>query len=103
MENNLPDIRWHDLRSTLATLLLKNNYSPKAVSKILGHSKEFITVDVYGDNIQLLDDCLEELEPFIAEVRPAKDDNDLCDDLFIVDSIKQYISELNLSARIFTR
>lgn len=102
-ENNLPDIRWHDLRKTLATLLLKNNYSPKAVSKILGHSKEIITVDVYGDNQQLVDDCLEELEPFIAEVIPARNHNELCDDPFIVDKIEQYILELNLPTRIFTR
>lgn len=30
-DNGLPDIRWHDLRSTYCTLLLKNNYSPKDV------------------------------------------------------------------------
>ena len=34
---NLPDIRWHDLRSTYCTLLLKNGFSPKAVSKLMGH------------------------------------------------------------------
>lgn len=49
-DNGLPDIRWHDLRSTYCTLLLKNNYSPKAVAKLMGHSKEIITMDVYGDN-----------------------------------------------------
>ena len=30
-DNNLPDIRWHDLRSTFCTILLKNNFNPKAV------------------------------------------------------------------------
>lgn len=99
-ENNLPDIRWHDLRATLATLLLKNNYSPKAVSKILGHSKEIITVDVYGDNQQLIEDCLAELEPFIAEVRPNKNNKDLSEDVFIVESMEKYILELNLTTRI---
>ena len=44
-DNGLPDIRWHDLRSTYCTLLLKNNYSPKAVSKLMGHAKEIITMD----------------------------------------------------------
>ena len=39
-DNNLPDIRWHDLRSTFCTLLLKNNFNPKAVSKLMGHAKE---------------------------------------------------------------
>lgn len=36
MENDLPDIRWHDLRSTFCTLLLKNDFNPKAVSRLMG-------------------------------------------------------------------
>ncbi len=32
----LPDIRWHDLRSTYCTLLLKSDFNPKAVSKLMG-------------------------------------------------------------------
>ena len=67
-ENNLPDIRWHDLRSTFCTLLLKNDFNPKAVSKLMGHSKEVITVDVYGDTSRIIQDCLKELEPFIDEM-----------------------------------
>lgn len=46
----LPDIRWHDLRSTYCTLLLNKDFNPKAVSKLMGHAKELITMDVYGDN-----------------------------------------------------
>lgn len=38
-ENGLPDIRWHDLRSTFCTLLLKNDFNPKAVSKLWGMPK----------------------------------------------------------------
>lgn len=72
-ENDLPDIRWHDLRATYATILLKNNYNPKAVSKLMGHAKEIITVDIYGDKQKIIEDCLEELEPFIMEVIPKKD------------------------------
>lgn len=34
-ENSLPDIRWHDLRSTFCTILLKNDFNPKAVSKLM--------------------------------------------------------------------
>lgn len=33
---SLPDIRWHDLRSTFCTLLLKNDFNPKAVSNLIG-------------------------------------------------------------------
>lgn len=58
-ENGLPDIRWHDLRSTFCTVLLKNNFNPKAVSKLMGHVKEIITIYVYGDTAEIIEDCLE--------------------------------------------
>ncbi len=69
-DNNLPNIRWHDLRSTFCTLLLKENFNPKAVSRMMGHAKEIITIDVYGDTKQIIEDCLNELQPFINEVIP---------------------------------
>ncbi|MDO4321257.1 MAG: site-specific integrase [Lachnospiraceae bacterium] len=72
-ENGLPDIRWHDLRSTFCTLLLKNNFNPKAVSKLMGHAKELITMDVYGDNKGIIADCVDEIQPFIDEVMPKQE------------------------------
>lgn len=69
-DNGLPDIRWHDLRSTFCTILLKNDFNPKAVSKLMGHAKELITMDVYGDNRGIIADCVDELQPFIDEVMP---------------------------------
>ncbi|MBR1742135.1 MAG: site-specific integrase [Lachnospiraceae bacterium] len=72
-ENDLPDIRWHDLRSSFCTLLLKNDFNPKAVSKLMGHAKEIITIDVYGDKAEIIEDCLEELQPFIDEVLPGEE------------------------------
>ncbi len=69
-DNGLPDIRWHDLRSTFCTILLKNDFNPKAVSKLMGHAKELITMDVYGDNKGIIADCVDELQPFIDEVMP---------------------------------
>ena len=89
-QNNLPNIRWHDLRGTYATLLLKNDFSLKAVSKLLGHSKEIITADVYGDTQEIIADCLEELEPFIASVDPANetiDINDYSDTIYELEGI----------------
>lgn len=77
VENNLPDIRWHDLRSTFCTLLLKNNFNPKAVSKLMGHAKELITMDVYGDKKGIIADCVDELQPFIDEVMPKEEGEDL--------------------------
>lgn len=84
-EIGLPDIRWHDLRSSLCTILLKNNYSPKAVSKLLGHSKEIITIDVYGDMREIIEDCLEELQPFIDDVLPSALKDELINDDTVID------------------
>lgn len=72
-DNGLPDIRWHDLRSTFCTLLLKNDFHPKAVSKLMGHAKEIITMDVYGDNKRIIEDCIPEIIDFIDEVMPEED------------------------------
>lgn len=44
----LPRIRWHDLRHTCATLLLRQNVSPKVVSELLGHSTVTMTLDRYS-------------------------------------------------------
>ena len=71
----LPDIRWHDLRSTYCTLLLKSNFNPKAVSKLMGHAKEFITMDVYGDNANIIPEEIPELLSYMDEVMPKKADN----------------------------
>lgn len=44
----LPQIRFHDLRHTSATLLLGANKNPKVVSELLGHATVAITLDVYS-------------------------------------------------------
>jgi integrase len=44
----LPDIRFHDLRHTCATLLLTRSVHPKIVSEMLGHSSITITLDTYS-------------------------------------------------------
>lgn len=45
---NLPNIRFHDLRHTNATLMLKQNIPAKIVSSMLGHSTIAITLDTYS-------------------------------------------------------
>ena len=72
-ENNLPNVSWHHLRSTFCTLLLKNDFNPKAVSKLMGHAKEIITIDVYGDKRNIIADCIDELQPFIDELMDDED------------------------------
>jgi integrase len=44
----LPSIRFHDLRHSHATLMLRANVHPKIVSERLGHSKVAITLDTYS-------------------------------------------------------
>ena len=45
---NLPEVRFHDLRHTCATLLLSKAVHPKIVQEILGHSTMSITLDTYS-------------------------------------------------------
>ena len=44
----LPDIRWHDLRHTCATLLLSRGTHPKMVQHLLGHASIQLTLDRYS-------------------------------------------------------
>jgi integrase len=43
----LPDIRFHDLRHTCATLLLVQGVHPRVVMEILGHSQISLTMNTY--------------------------------------------------------
>lgn len=93
----LPDIRWHDLRSTYCTLLLKQDFNPKAVSKLMGHAKEMITMDVYGDNANIIPEEIPELLSYMDEVMPVKSyensvGNDMPDTVIDVD---RFLSESN--------
>src|SRR5699024_6815935 len=47
-EKELPRIRFHDLRHTHATELMKAGINPKIVSERLGHSSIRITLDTYS-------------------------------------------------------
>jgi integrase len=44
----MPDIRWHDLRHTYATLLLARGTHPTYVQKSLGHASVQLTLDRYS-------------------------------------------------------
>jgi integrase len=44
----IPHIRLHDLRHTVATLLLSARVNPKVVSEMLGHASVSITLDIYS-------------------------------------------------------
>jgi integrase len=45
---NLPKVRLHDLRHTVATLLLHEGAHPKVVQELLGHANVAITLNTYS-------------------------------------------------------
>ena len=62
----LPDVRFHDLRHTAATLMLQQGVHPKVVQERLGHSSINITLDIYSHvfpNLQV--DAAEKLETLL--------------------------------------
>jgi integrase len=44
----LPNIRFHDLRHSAATILLGRGVHPKVVQELLGHSTISMTLDIYS-------------------------------------------------------
>lgn len=44
----LPDIRFHDLRHSAASMLLSMGTHPKVVQELLGHSQIGMTMDIYS-------------------------------------------------------
>lgn len=50
----VPEIRFHDLRHTTASLLLERNTHPKVVQELLGHSQITLTLDTYSHVIPTL-------------------------------------------------
>ena len=44
----LPQITFHDLRHTCASLLFQSNVHPKFVQELLGHASIAITLDTYS-------------------------------------------------------
>jgi len=52
----LPEIRFHDLRHTAASLMLNRGIPVIVVSRILGHARPSITLDVYGHLMPTMQD-----------------------------------------------
>ena len=46
-KNNLPRLRWHDLRGTVVSTLISNGASAEAVARLLGHDKPTMTITHY--------------------------------------------------------
>ena len=87
----LPGIRFHDLRHTAASIMLKHNIPIFTVSRVLGHSRPSITLDIYAHMIpgmqelvaKIMDEAItpipvgstgEEVEEILAELEKEDDD-----------------------------
>jgi integrase len=65
---DLPDIRFHDLRHSAATLLLSLGVHPKVVQEILGHSQISMTLDIYSHVMPSMhEDAMNKLNEAIEE------------------------------------
>lgn len=69
-DNSLPNIRFHDLRHTYATILINEEIDVKAISNSLGHSKPITTIGVYTDNKHVIVDVSEQTQEFACEIFP---------------------------------
>ena len=54
-EDKLPDIRFHGLRHTMATLMISQGEDIKTVSSRLGHADTSTTLDIYTHAIKQRD------------------------------------------------
>lgn len=54
----LPDIPFHNLRHTCATILFSRNTHSKLVQSLLGHASVKITLDTYSHHVRGIDDGL---------------------------------------------
>lgn len=55
-KTGLPEIRFHDLRHTCATLLLSRGVHPKMVQELLGHATIAMTLDTYSHYLPSMGD-----------------------------------------------
>lgn len=68
-EAGLPDVRFHDLRHSAATLLLSLGIHPKIVQEILGHSNINITLNVYSHVLPTMQkDAMDKLNDMFSKL-----------------------------------
>lgn len=63
-----PEVRFHDVRHTYATLSLQSHVDPKTLSEALGHATVAFTLDVYGhSNCDMRQQAADQLEALICQ------------------------------------
>ncbi|MDQ6662712.1 MAG: site-specific integrase [Chloroflexota bacterium] len=72
-KGGLPDIRFHDLRHSAATLLLSMGVHAKVVQEILGHSEISMTMDIYSHVLPTMQkDAMEKLNQAFMDNEPRQ-------------------------------
>jgi len=77
---NLPNIRFHDLRHTAASLMLNRGVSALVVSKILGHANPSVTLSIYAhatldmqaQAVSVMDEIVTPIQIQLHPVAPAE-------------------------------
>jgi len=71
----LPMVRFHDLRHTAASLLLKMKVSPKMVQELLGHSDIEMTLGIYSHVLPgIHEEAMEKMDQLFK--KPGHEDSD---------------------------
>ena len=66
----LPDIRFHDLRHTAATLMFKQGVHPKVVQERLGHSDISLTLNTYSHVLpSMQDDAADLIDELLVPIK----------------------------------
>ncbi len=64
----LPDMRFHDLRHSAATLLLSMGVHAKVIQELLGHSQISITMNIYGHVLpSMQQDAMEKMNSLLQK------------------------------------
>lgn len=64
---DLPNMRFHDLRHSYATLCIDLNVPIKVISEALGHSSTAVTAEVYADSISAKKELAEKISKAIKD------------------------------------
>lgn len=67
-KQNLPYIKFHDLRHTHATLLLQEGVDVKTISQRLGHSNITTTLNTYAHSVKELDENASDIFEKISQI-----------------------------------
>ena len=74
IDAGLPDIRFHDLRHTAATLMLQQGVHPKVVQERLGHSDISMTLNTYSHVLPVMqDEAAEKLDVLLTPINVSND------------------------------